>query len=207
MIEATRTGPTVRPRFIGRVSPVMDPRWSAPLLAIGEPTDIEPGAWLFRLDGAVIGLAVRGQDGITIAPASALEALTLRCPEESRERPRRDVRRRELGGQDPIDRRLGPPPSLATPLTSPFVAALAAADAVGARTGAVAHAGRDLSAARRAARAARRSAGSRRALLGRLDLAVTIALAVLGVLVGIALGREIRTARASCSSRPASRAS
>ena len=31
-------------------------------------------------------------------------------------------------------------------------------------------------------------------VLGRLDVAVTIALAVLGVLVGVALGREIRTA-------------
>ncbi|HEX5216422.1 MAG TPA: hypothetical protein VFV98_13240 [Vicinamibacterales bacterium] len=102
--------------------------------------------------------------------------------------PPRDVRRRELGGPDPIDRRLGsPPPSpliwllsllrtrsalgLAPSLTPAViflpVGALFGPSALG------------LISPR---------------LIAGLDFAVTIALAVLGVLVGIALGREIRSA-------------
>jgi len=102
--------------------------------------------------------------------------------------PPRDVRRRELGGPDPIDRRLGsPPPSpliwllsllrtrsalgLAPSLTPAViflpVGALFGPSALG------------LISPR---------------LITRLDFAVTIALAVLGVLVGVALGREIRSA-------------
>ncbi len=61
----------------------------------------------------------------------------------------RDVRRRELGGQDPIDRRLGaPPPSPLTWLLSLL------ADAIRSRLRAVPHACRHLSAARRASRTA-----------------------------------------------------
>ena len=102
--------------------------------------------------------------------------------------PFRDIRRRELGGPDPLDLRLGVPPQ--TPLTwlrtlfftrsalglapslTPAVIFLPVGVVLGPRVLNV------LSPT----------------LLSRLDLAVTIALAVLGVLVGIALGREIRTA-------------
>jgi hypothetical protein len=100
----------------------------------------------------------------------------------------RDVRRREVGGQDPIDRRLGatPPtvfewllsllrtrsalgfaPSLTPAVIFLPLGALLGPNALGLISP---------------------------ALLQRLDLAVTIGLAVLGVLVGIALGREFRTA-------------
>ncbi len=101
----------------------------------------------------------------------------------------RDVRRREIGGLDPLDRRLGlPRPSsplvwllsllrtrsalgLAPSLT-PAVVFLSFGVLLGPSVlGLI----------------------SPRAL-DRLNVAVTIALAVLGVLVGIALGREIRTA-------------
>ena len=91
----------------------------------------------------------------------------------------RDVRRRELGGRDPLDRRLGSPPP------SPFawlLSLLRTRSALGLAPsltpaalflllGAVAgpHALGFLSAP----------------LLARLDLAVTIALAILGIIVGI----------------------
>ncbi len=101
----------------------------------------------------------------------------------------RDVRRREIGGLDPLDRRLGlPRPS--SPLVW-LLSLLRTRSALGlapSLTPAVVFL----------------SCG---VLLGpsalglitplalvRLDVAVTIALAVLGVLVGIALGREIRSA-------------
>ncbi len=100
----------------------------------------------------------------------------------------RDVRRRELGGQDPIDRRLGvPPPSPLTwllsllrtrsalgfaPSLTPAVIFLPVGALLGPQAlGLIPP-----------------------ELLRGLDLAVSLALAVLGVLVGTALGREIRSA-------------
>jgi hypothetical protein len=98
-----------------------------------------------------------------------------------------DVRRRELGGPDPIDRRLrqsSPPSPLApiwsllmtrsalgmTPALTPAVIFLSVGFVMGpGMLGWISP-----------------------ALLDRLSLAVTIALAVLGVLVGVALGRELR---------------
>lgn len=102
---------------------------------------------------------------------------------------RPEVRRRELGGPDPLDRRLGVPKTPSAlgwlfallrrrsalglaPALTPAVIFLPLGALLGPH-GLVWFSPR---------------------LLGRLDLAVTIALAVLGVLVGIALGREIRTA-------------
>jgi hypothetical protein len=109
---------------------------------------------------------------------------------------RRDVRRREVGGQDPIDRRLGPPPSLSTPLTSPvtwLLSLLRTRSALGlapSLTPAVVFLPLG------ALLGPQALGWLTPRVLGRLDIAVTIALAMLGVLVGIALGREIRTARA-----------
>jgi hypothetical protein len=103
-------------------------------------------------------------------------------------RPPRDIRRRELGGQDPIDRRLGLPKAsplawllslLRTrsalgfaPSLTPAVIFLPLGALLGPHALGVIPAG----------------------LLRGLDLAVTLALVVLGVLVGTALGREIRSA-------------
>jgi hypothetical protein len=100
----------------------------------------------------------------------------------------RDVRRREIGGPDPLDRQLGAPP---TSPVSWLLSLLRTRSALGLAP--------SLTPA-----AIFLPLG---ALLGpqflgvlppialvRLDVAVTIALAVLGVLVGIALGREVGSA-------------
>ena len=100
----------------------------------------------------------------------------------------RDVRRRELGGQDPIDRRLGaPPPSPLTwlisllrtrsalgfaPSLTPAAIFLPLGALLGPQALGIIPTG----------------------LLRGFDLAVSLALAVLGVLVGTALGREVRSA-------------
>ena len=101
----------------------------------------------------------------------------------------RDVRRRELGGLDPLDRRLGlPRPS--SPLVW-LLSLLRTRSALGlapSLTPAVIF----LSFGVLLGPSALGLITSR--ALDRLDVAVTIALAVLGVLVGIALGREIRSA-------------
>lgn len=100
-----------------------------------------------------------------------------------------DIRRRELGGPDPIDRRLGvpTPPSPLTwllsllrtrsalglaPSLTPAVIFLPVGVLLGPHV----------------------LGWITPRLLDRLSLAVTIALAVIGVLVGTALGREIRSA-------------
>lgn len=101
----------------------------------------------------------------------------------------RDIRRREIGGQDPLDLRLGPPPP--TPLVwllsllrtrsalglAPSLTPAVIFLPLGALLGPL---GLGLISLR---------------ILSRLDVAVTIALAVIGVMVGIALGREIRQAQ------------
>ncbi|MEO8483577.1 MAG: hypothetical protein ABI634_15290 [Acidobacteriota bacterium] len=102
---------------------------------------------------------------------------------------RPEVRRRELGGPDPLDRRLGVPK---TPSALGWLVALlrrrSALGLAPALTPAV------IFLPLGALLGPHGLAWFSPRLLGRLDLAVTIALAVLGVLVGIALGREIRTA-------------
>jgi len=99
-----------------------------------------------------------------------------------------DVRRREIGGQDPIDRRLG------VPQPSPFVwlrSLLRTRSALGlapSLTPAV------IFLPLGALLGPQALGVIRPGLLQAFDLAVTIALAVLGVLVGTALGREVRSA-------------
>jgi hypothetical protein len=101
--------------------------------------------------------------------------------------PLRDIRRSELGGPDPLDRRLGVPPQSPlrwlrtllftrsalglSPSLTPAVVFLPVGFLLGPR-------GLNLLSP---------------TVLSRLDLAVTIAFAVLGVLAGIALGREIKS--------------
>lgn len=101
----------------------------------------------------------------------------------------RDVRRRELGGLDPLDRRLGlPRPS--SPLVW-LLSLLRTRSALGlapSLTPAVIFLSFGVLLGPSALGLITPRA------LDRLDVAVTIALAVLGVLVGIALGREIRSA-------------
>ena len=106
--------------------------------------------------------------------------------------PPRDTRDRELGGPDPLDRRLGVPARL--PLTTPLTWLLSLL-----RTRSALGLAPSLTPAAiflpLGALLGPRGLGLlSSSLLARLDVAVTIALAVLGVLVGIALGREIRTA-------------
>lgn len=100
-----------------------------------------------------------------------------------------DVRRRELGGADPIDRRLGvpTPPSPLTWLLS-LLRTRSALGLAPSLTPAV------IFLPLGALLGPHVLGWITPRLLDRLSLAVTIALAVLGVLVGMALGREIRSA-------------
>jgi hypothetical protein len=103
-------------------------------------------------------------------------------------RPRREIRRRELGGPDPLDRQLGAP--RVSPL-SWLLSLLRTRSALGlapSLTPAIVFLPLGVLLGPRALGLLSPVA------LANLDLAVTVALAVLGILVGIALGREIRVA-------------
>ena len=166
-----------------------------------------PASLVFALDGRFIGLALPRSGGARAR--SARRARRRRSLDARRaaagggaadeSASPRDIRRRELGGPDPLDRRLGVPPAPACRRRWSGCSRCSSRDR--------------RSAWRRRSR--RRSiflplgallgprglGCCRRHVLERLDVAVTIALAVLGVLVGVALGREIRTAHAAVRRR------
>lgn len=100
----------------------------------------------------------------------------------------RDIRRREIGGQDPIDRRLGAPPP--SPLT--WLLSLLRTRSVLGMTPSLTPAVIFLSLG--ALLGPRALDVMPPVFLQALEFVVTIALTVLGVFVGTALGREIRSA-------------
>lgn len=101
--------------------------------------------------------------------------------------PVRDQPRRELGGPDPLDRRLGQPPLSAQAWLRSLLFTRSALGLAPSLTPAV------IFLPLGALLGPRGIAWFTPQVLGRLDIVVTITLAVLGVLVGIALGREVRS--------------
>jgi hypothetical protein len=100
--------------------------------------------------------------------------------------PTRDLRRREIGGPDPLDRRLGEPPP------SPFARVLAALRVRSALGLAPSLTPAIIFLPLGALLGPLVLGVLSPIVLDRLEIVVTIALSVLGVLVGVALGREVR---------------
>ena len=98
----------------------------------------------------------------------------------------RDQPRRELGGPDPLDQRLGQPPLSAQAWLRSLLFTRSALGLAPSLTPAV------IFLPVGALLGPRGIGWFTPQVLGRLDIFVTITLAVLGVLVGIALGREVR---------------
>ena len=188
-VEGAAGGPATRPVFIPRTDPVAEDRWTSPILRIGGDAQVGPGAFLFTIDGRLIGLTVPQENGMAIVTAATLGQRDRRSDERpSMIRPPRDIRRRELGGPDPLDRTVG------TPRISPLfwlVSLLRTRSALGlapSPTPAIVF-------LPIGALLGPRALGLLSVqTLANLDLVVTVGLAVLGMLVGIALGREMRTA-------------
>lgn len=100
-----------------------------------------------------------------------------------------DIRRREIGGRDPLDRRLGVPrPPTAIDWLLSLLRTRAAFGLAPGLTPAI------IFLPLGAALGPLGLQWLSPHLLARMSIAVTIALAILGVLAGVALGREIRTA-------------
>jgi len=100
----------------------------------------------------------------------------------------RDVHRRELGGPDPLDRRLEAPSMSALSWLSSLLRTRSALGLAPSLTPAVVFLPVGVLLGPRALDIVSP------ALIGRLDLAVSVALAAIGILVGLALGREIQSA-------------
>jgi hypothetical protein len=100
----------------------------------------------------------------------------------------KDIRRRELGGPDPLDRRLGASPASAFSWFSALVRTRSALGLAPSPTPAIIFL--PLGALLGPRALGLLSSDSLRSL----DFAVTVGLTVLGILVGIAFGREVRTA-------------
>jgi len=73
--DATTSGPTVEPVFVGRVGTRTSERWPAALYTLGSGTTLQAGTFLFSFDGRLVGLVVRGPEGPAIVPASVLDAV------------------------------------------------------------------------------------------------------------------------------------
>lgn len=82
VFEGARGGPAVRPLFLGRVDEFEDPRWPAPVLAVGGDPQLSAGAFLYALDGRLVGMTIPDESGVAIVrvPAllAAVEALRIR---------------------------------------------------------------------------------------------------------------------------------
>ena len=75
--DGARGGLNARPAFVGRVDPINESRWPAPLSAIGATTGVNPGALIYAMDGRFLGMAFAANgDGISIVPPAALRSVT-----------------------------------------------------------------------------------------------------------------------------------
>lgn len=82
VFEGARGGPAVRPVFLGRVDSFEDARWTQPILSVGGDPQLGPGAFIYTLDGRLVGMTIPDGPGVAIArvPAllAAVEALRIR---------------------------------------------------------------------------------------------------------------------------------
>jgi hypothetical protein len=75
LVEAAAAGPAVRPLFVPRLDPVSAPPWDSPILRVGGSAPVPSGAFLFTLEGGLIGLTVPQEDGVAIVAAATLDRL------------------------------------------------------------------------------------------------------------------------------------
>jgi hypothetical protein len=74
-VEGAPGGPAIRPIFVPRTDPVTEDRWPSPILRIGGDAQVGAGAFLFTVDGRLVGLTVPQENGIAIVTAVTLGRL------------------------------------------------------------------------------------------------------------------------------------
>ncbi|WP_396624902.1 PDZ domain-containing protein [Luteitalea sp.] len=73
--EASASGTSLRPVFVGRSDGLGDPRWDGQLLSLGRGASGDEGAPVFTLDGRLVGLVTIADREPAVVPASPLLAL------------------------------------------------------------------------------------------------------------------------------------
>jgi len=74
VFEGARGGPAGRPLFIGRVDSFDDSRWTQPLLSVGGDPQLSAGAFVYTLDGRLVGMTMPDEPGVAITRVPALLA-------------------------------------------------------------------------------------------------------------------------------------
>lgn len=72
VVEGTRGGTTLRPLFLGKADRFEESRWETPLVVLGHEAMAREGAFIFSLEGSLIGMAVRESGVLAVVPAAAL---------------------------------------------------------------------------------------------------------------------------------------
>lgn len=65
---------SLRPAFIGSLTPMETPAWAGPLWALPKDADIAPGAFLFTEDAELVGVVTRYDGGLAVVPGKTLLA-------------------------------------------------------------------------------------------------------------------------------------
>ncbi|MGE0041309.1 MAG: PDZ domain-containing protein [Vicinamibacterales bacterium] len=73
-VEGSRGGQTLRPIFLGRADRFEEPHWESPLLVLSSAPITTEGAFVFSLEGLLIGMVVEEAGVQAVVPATTLEA-------------------------------------------------------------------------------------------------------------------------------------
>jgi hypothetical protein len=65
---------SLRPAFIGSLTPVETPEWTGPVWALPSDADVAPGAFLFTDNAELMGAVARYEDGLAVVPSRMLWA-------------------------------------------------------------------------------------------------------------------------------------
>jgi S1-C subfamily serine protease len=85
--DVSRAGTSLRPVFVGSLSPLSSPTWSGPIWALPGSTGIAAGTFVFTVDGEVAGLVVERDGRHAIVPAGTVVAVAERLAREGPGRP------------------------------------------------------------------------------------------------------------------------
>jgi hypothetical protein len=72
IVEASRSGASVRPVYLGKPDAVPDVRWPQPLLSLGGVLTASGGSFVFTLEGAFVGMTSADRGLPALVPASLL---------------------------------------------------------------------------------------------------------------------------------------
>lgn len=72
--EGSRGGSTLRPVFVGRADRFEEPRWAAPMIVLGGSPLTAEGAFVFSLEGELVGLVVNEAGVVAVVPGATIDA-------------------------------------------------------------------------------------------------------------------------------------